>query len=137
MKQLGKNGIIIYPIYLFIIRITSTPLPQNLNCRYSLSLASLLFLNIQIATSISNYRMNGHYSDGGLYIVLLPLGGGHWHHALYIHVPHPYGMLYQPKHATTTTPLIVRDYIIEDMPISRTVTHSYTPSAESHKPHTH
>lgn len=81
--------------------------------------------------------MNENYSDGGLYIVLLPLGGGHWHHTLYIHVSQPYGMLYQPQHATTTTPLIVSDYIIKDIPISRTVTHSYTPSAESsHKSHT-
>ncbi|KFY06931.1 hypothetical protein V492_07612 [Pseudogymnoascus sp. VKM F-4246] len=65
--------------------------------------------------------MNGQYSDGGLYIVLSPLGGGHWHHALYIHVSHPYGMLYQLKLATPTTPPALSDHLIEHMPTSRTV----------------
>ncbi|KFZ07379.1 hypothetical protein V501_06516 [Pseudogymnoascus sp. VKM F-4519 (FW-2642)] len=65
--------------------------------------------------------MNGHYSDGGLYILLFPLGGGHYHHALYIHVSHPYGMLYHLNPATPTSPSTLSDHLTEDIPTSRTI----------------
>ncbi|KFY71321.1 hypothetical protein V499_08485 [Pseudogymnoascus sp. VKM F-103] len=65
--------------------------------------------------------MNGHYSDGGLYILLSPLGGGYYHHALYIHVSHPYGMLYYLNPATATSPSTLCDQLTEDIPTSRTI----------------
>ncbi|OBT81560.1 hypothetical protein VE02_09547 [Pseudogymnoascus sp. 03VT05] len=65
--------------------------------------------------------MNGHYSDGGLYILLSPLGGGHYHHALYIHVSHPYGMLYHLNPATPISPSTLSDHLTEDIPTSRTI----------------
>ncbi|OBT41509.1 hypothetical protein VE00_07585 [Pseudogymnoascus sp. WSF 3629] len=65
--------------------------------------------------------MNGHYSDGGLYILLSPVGGGHYHHALYIHVSHPYGMHYHLNPATPTSPSTLSDHLTEDIPTSRTI----------------
>ncbi|OBT66552.1 hypothetical protein VE03_03704 [Pseudogymnoascus sp. 23342-1-I1] len=65
--------------------------------------------------------MNGHYSNGGLYIVLSPVGGGHYHHALYIHVSHPYGMLYHLNPATPTSLSTLSDLLTENIPTSRTI----------------
>lgn len=65
--------------------------------------------------------MNGHYSDRGLYILLSPLSGGHYHHALYLHVSHPYGMLYYLNPATPTSPSTLSDHLTEEIPISRAI----------------
>ncbi|KFX97197.1 hypothetical protein O988_04969 [Pseudogymnoascus sp. VKM F-3808] len=66
--------------------------------------------------------MNGNYTNGGLYIVLSYLGAGHWHHALYVHVSHPYGMLYHPIPGTPTSPSILTDCLTDDLSTSRTIT---------------
>ncbi|KFY23358.1 hypothetical protein V493_05905 [Pseudogymnoascus sp. VKM F-4281 (FW-2241)] len=80
-----------------------------------------LYENELAAEKLLNYTMNGHYSDGGLYIVLSSLGGGHYHHALYIHVSHPYGMLYHLNPATATSPTTLSDLLTEDIPTCRTI----------------
>ncbi|KFX99817.1 hypothetical protein V490_01635, partial [Pseudogymnoascus sp. VKM F-3557] len=71
---------------------------------------------------MSIYTMNGNYTNGGLYIVLSYLGAGNWHHGLYIHVSHPYGMLYHPIPSTSTSPSILIDCLTDDLPTSRTIT---------------
>jgi hypothetical protein len=71
---------------------------------------------------MSIYTMNGNYTNGGLYIVLSYLGAGNWHHALYIHVSHPYGMLYHPIPGTSTSPAILTDCLTDDLSTSRTIT---------------
>lgn len=62
--------------------------------------------------------MNGHYSNGALYILLSVLGGSHYYHSLYIHVSHPYGMHYHFHPASPTT---LSDHLTDEIPTSRTV----------------